>query len=69
MLHFMMETQAICVNEGSLGADMKCLVEDLGSRVAGPPAKQSASKLALTLSTCKMNGALSLDLLTYSAEQ
>lgn len=24
MLHFTMETQPICVNEGSLGADIKC---------------------------------------------
>lgn len=67
MLHFMMETQAICVNEGRLGAEIKCNIEDLGSQVPEPPAKQAASKLVLTLSlTCKFNGTLSLILLSYS---
>lgn len=48
MLHFMMETQAICVNEG---AEIKCHVGDLGSHVPETPAKQAASKLVLTPST------------------
>ena len=39
MLRFTMETQAVCVHEGSLGAEIKCHVEDLGSQVPEPPAK------------------------------
>lgn len=42
-LHFTMETQAICVNEGSLGAEIKCHVQDLGFQVLEKPAKQHPS--------------------------
>lgn len=35
-----METQAICVNEGSLGAEIKCHVQDLGFQVLEIPAKE-----------------------------
>lgn len=41
-----METQAICVNEGSLGAEIKCHTGDRGFQVPETPAKQAASKLA-----------------------
>lgn len=34
-----METQAIYVHEGSLEAEIKCCVEDLGSQVPETPAK------------------------------
>lgn len=44
-----METHAICVNEGSLGAEIKCHVGDLGLQVPETPAEQTASKLALIL--------------------
>ena len=42
-----METQAICVNEGSPGAEIKCHVGDLGFQVPETRAAQAASKVAL----------------------
>lgn len=52
MLHFTMETQAICVDEGSLGAERKCHGGDLGSQVPETSAQQAAFEPAPTPSSC-----------------
>lgn len=52
MLHFTMETQAICVDEESPGAEIKCHGGDLGSQVPEIPAQQAAFEPVPTPSSC-----------------
>lgn len=45
MFHLTMETQAVGVNEGSQGAEIKCHGGGLGSRVPGTPVQQQHWRL------------------------